>query len=202
MILVRYTTKELLTLPCDIREVGTTVNETNFKFLEPRLNKAQIFEFIDSNIEAVEKYEFEPNITVNSEGIASYSLNEIQQNIINYDWHLPESFQREVGRIENHNPCEYYWIRLIFNEETCTNDSNDIDKFFKRVVGRRKAPYLANKNGESIYYLYLSYLLVSDGFGVDGNGTITLPSLLTGTPFEQLGEAEIIDGKIYLRQNG
>lgn len=197
MILYDNKTAQLIQLPAKINEVGTTVNGNNFQFLEKRLNKVQIFEFEDSRYDNIVKYNLTPTVTVNSEGVASYNLNEVESSILSLDWHEPEYFKAEVGRIHD-KVCQYYWFRIIFDEDTCLDVR--LDAFSKRL-GRRKAPYIADKNGGSAYYQYLHYLLTSDGFGVDENGKVTLGAQLSFLEgfIEQLGEAEEIDGKIYLK---
>lgn len=196
MKIYNQNTGKIIKLPTKI--VGFGVNETTFIANRAKYANKGYYEFVSDEIDLIEQYKLTPLISVDDETkTANYSLSEAEQNIIDLNWHTPEYFNAKVGEI-NHNVCLYYWFRIQFDETTCISDDATLSAMFERAVVRRLAPYLAFKNGEPHYYLYLSYIQVSDGFTVDEDGTVIAPTALQSVPIQQLAPAQIVDGKIIL----
>jgi len=183
-------------LPANVN--GNNISESLFYSNIAYWAKKEIYEFDCEYCDLVQKYELTPTIVI-EDNIATYSLNDAENYLIENDnWHLPSELISRVGSLEDYNPCLFYWFRIEFNETTSIIDNEILDAMFNRAVARRLAPYLGAKNKESKYYLYLSYIQLSDGFTIDGSGNVIAPSLLTGIPIEQLAPAKIEGENIVL----
>ena len=182
-------------LPCSVN--GLYLTEYLLLNSRARWAKKGIFELACEQCELIEKYKLTPEIVIN-DNIATFDLTEAETYLVDNDnWHTPTKLTAKMGDLEGHTACIFYWFRMKFPETTGATDPI-LKAFFDRAVLLNLAPYLAKKNGGSEYYLYLSYIMVSDGFTVDENGKVIASEQLKGIPIEQLAPAKIEDGKIVL----